>query len=69
MHEPVQLINSQLNSTQLNWVKSDNDYWAVPPSHPNQIHPTWKIVKNNFDQIKSIPIQPYPTLSNPTQST
>ena len=31
------LINSQLNSTliQLNWVKSDNDYWSVPPTtHP-----------------------------------
>ena len=25
------LVNSQLNSTQLNWVKIDNDYWCFPP--------------------------------------
>ena len=27
------LVNSQLNSTQLNWVKIDNDYWCFPPPH------------------------------------
>ena len=25
---------TQLNSIQLNRVKSDNDYWSVPPTHP-----------------------------------
>ena len=30
------LINSQLNATQLNRVKSDNDYWSVPPTHTVQ---------------------------------
>ena len=27
------LINSQFNSTQLNLVKSDNDYWYIHPPH------------------------------------
>ena len=30
------LINSQLNSTQLNLVKSDNDYWFIHQPHHHQ---------------------------------
>ena len=28
------LNSNQLNSTQPNWVKVDNDYWSVPQTHP-----------------------------------
>ena len=27
-------LNSQLNLSQLNWVKSDTDYFSVPPQPP-----------------------------------
>ena len=29
------ICSTQSNSTQLNWVKSDNDYWCQPPPYPN----------------------------------
>ena len=32
----IDQLSTQYNSTQLNWVKRDNDYWSVPPKPHRQ---------------------------------